>query len=105
VRVFVRILDQGIELLESFPAVGESSTRNELTSPSGRRRPHVAQERYSDLCIEIEPLEVVEPGKLAMQVDSAIKKYGLGRAGLAAWKRSYQTEVRERRRGFIGRVV
>lgn len=51
-------------------------------------------ERYGELCLEVEALEVLKVGEIADRLDAAIQKHGVN---IALWKKSFAKEVRERK--------
>jgi hypothetical protein len=54
------------------------------------------KERYGDLCLEVEALEVLEVGEVANRLDAAIQRYGVD---LDAWRKSERKEAREKKSG------
>jgi len=53
-------------------------------------------ERYGELCLEVEALEVLQVGELAERLRKAILKYGVVEA---IWERSKRKEAREKKTG------
>lgn len=55
------------------------------------------KERYGDLCLEVEALEVLEVGEVANRLDTAIQRYGID---LDAWQESERKEAAEKETGI-----
>jgi hypothetical protein len=63
---------------------------------SGDTRSPAYVKRYGKRCLEIEALDIAEPGSLAKRLDRFIQKYGVN---VAAWKRSGEKEKQEKETG------
>jgi hypothetical protein len=54
------------------------------------------KERYGELCLEVEALEVLEVGEVANRLDVAIQRYGVD---FDVWRKSERKEAREKKTG------
>src|SRR6266404_2012362 len=54
------------------------------------------KERYGELCLEVEAIEVLEVGEVAKRLDAAIQRYGVD---LDAWRKSERKEAKEKKTG------
>jgi len=52
------------------------------------------KERYGELCLEVEAIEVLEVGEIANRLDAAIQKYGVD---VETWRKSERKEAKEKR--------
>lgn len=55
------------------------------------------KERYGELCLEVEALEVSEVGEVANRLDVAIQRYGVD---VEAWRKSERKEAKEKKTGI-----
>jgi len=54
------------------------------------------KERYGELCLEVEALEVLQVGEVANRLDAALQQYGVD---VDAWRKSQRKEAREKKTG------
>jgi hypothetical protein len=55
------------------------------------------KERYGELCLEVEALEVLKVGEVANRLDTAVQRYGVD---VKAWRKSERKEAAKKRREF-----